>query len=115
MGEQIRGLFRMDAPPGGLDRLRRALRRDEMPSAWMSLMPWVATAILLLVTAMPMLEASLRVSRAGEETTARIVEAVREQEPAAWTVLPGSRNDVRVYIARLASTDAEAVPPAGTQ
>jgi hypothetical protein len=81
----------------------------------MSLMPWVATAILLCVTATPILVASLRVLHAGEEATARIVESVREQEPAVWTVLPGSRSDVRVYIARLAPADAEALPPAGTQ
>lgn len=115
MAEQIRGMFRMDPPPGGLERLRRALQRGEMPSAWMSLMPWAATAILLLVTAVPMLAASLRLSRADEEATARIVELVRAQEQATWNILPSGRDDVRVYIARLAPADVAAAPPASAQ
>lgn len=112
MAEQIRGLFGIDLPPGGLDRLRLAMQRDSPQPSWLTWMPWTATAMLLLVTAVPMLADAVRTSRAGEEATARIVESVLEQEGTSLTALPASRADVRVFVARLSTADSAAAQPA---
>jgi len=102
----VKGLLPLDPPPGGLPRLRSALHVAEAEGRWLPLLPWMTAAVLLV--------AILGVSqRAGADLTARIVEEVREQDPGEWTVLPGGRDGVHIYLAHpaRAGTPESAPPP----
>lgn len=94
MQSDVRGLFVLDPPSGGLSRLRHAMRDAEQEARWMPLMPWATAAGLLLAIL-------LSVHRGGAAVTARIVEEVRGQEEAgAWTELHPDREGPGVYLAR---------------
>lgn len=91
MNEKPRGLFLLDPPAGGLERLRQAMRQDDGDAGWLPALPWATTALLLAFL--------VGVLRWDGGQAHRIVDAVREQEPTAWTALPDEQEEVRFYLA----------------
>lgn len=92
MPDDVRGMFLLDPPSGGLARLRDGIRAADLKRGSLPLLPW-ATAASLLV-------AVLLVMHRGEVGFARqIEEDVLRQEPIPWTQMPGE-GDVYLYLAR---------------
>jgi hypothetical protein len=100
VSERLRGLFLLEPPPGGLERLRFMLEQEGQAMRGLELMPWVATACLLVLSAVPLLLDHVQASRADAAVTRRIVQSVRDQEPETWAMLSDSRADVRIHLAR---------------
>ena len=93
MRNDVRGLFPLEPPPGGLARLRRDMQRAGSEPGWLPLLPWATAASLLVAVLVAM-------HRGQAGLTHRIEAQVRSQEPASWTPLPPGQNGVRVYLAR---------------
>jgi hypothetical protein len=102
----VRGLFPLEPPRGGLERLRRAMERGAPEGPWLEFMPWATSACLLLAITVPMLVGHLQSSRTGAGTVDRIVASVREQEPEPWMLVSEGPGGVSVYLARPSSGDA---------
>jgi hypothetical protein len=99
---EVRGLFVLEPPSGGLARLRQSLRHAGPGGRWLPLLPWAASAGLLLAIL-------LVVQRGGAAFTAQIVEGVQGREDAGtWTRLSSPEQDVRVYLARPAVEESPA-------
>ena len=99
MNRPIRGLFLLEPPSGGLERLRQAIHRDGYKARWQTVMPWTATACLVLVITAPLVVEPLRALRARHQAADQIVASARALDPQPLTVLPSERADVRVYLA----------------
>jgi hypothetical protein len=87
-----RGLFSLEPPAGGLERLRQDLRRSESEDRSLPLLPWATAALLLLALGSAVW---LRTDPA-----ALVVAEVRAQEVEPWTPLAGPAAGARIYVAR---------------
>lgn len=93
MPNNMRGMFLLDPPSGGLARLRHCIRVPDSERGWLSLLPWATAASLLI--------AVLTMVRLGQGGLAhRIEEHVLGQEPVPWTQLPQGQGGSRLYLAR---------------
>lgn len=99
MSKPIRGLFLLEPPSGGLDRLRQEIRQHEHPARWQTVLPWAATACLLLLISAPLVVERLREWRDGRLAAEQIVDSARAADTQPLTALPSGRADVQVYLA----------------